>query len=386
MNKRIRLSKVGRYLSVLLLIGGFAKPAGAQNKGLAAIDKELAKPAADAKDVQWVDARSLTIEGMGWNGAVADYARLPDKFKDVVTAKVWSLSRHSAGIEVRFKVKGTAAINARWKLTSNTFMAHMTPQSINGLDLYVKLNGKWIWAGVGRTSKEGLNQETILKAGFMKDKEYECMVYLPLYTGVSSLEIGVSKGAVISAAGANTSKPLVFYGTSILHGCSASRAGMTFAAMLGRKFDRPSINLGFSGNGQMDEPFGTILGEIDASIYFIDCLPNMSAFSVTEIKDRTLTLVRKLRALRPATPIVLVEDRTHTYANLTDNPVVNLRRPGLDAAYKILAKEFKGIYYVKGDPLLGDDNEATVDGSHPSDLGMYRYFKALSPLTSKLLK
>ena len=41
-------------------------------------------------------------------------------------------------------------------------------------------------------------------------------------------------------------KPILFYGTSITHGASASRAGMTHVAQLGRLFDREVINLGFS--------------------------------------------------------------------------------------------------------------------------------------------
>lgn len=385
MNKRIIRDHVCKGFSALLLIACFCSPALAQNKGLEAMDRELAKPAAQKKDIKWIDAKTLTIEGMGWNKGIADYTRLADKAETEVTPKVWSLSRHSAGITVRFKVKGTTALSARWKLTKNNFMAHMTPQATNGLDLYVKINGKWAWTAVGKASKDGLDQETLLKAGFMTGREYECMLYLPLYTGITALEIGASSGAVVSPADVNPAKPFVFYGTSILHGCSASRSGMTFAAMLGRKFERPAINLGFSGNGQMDLAFGGILGEVDAAIYFIDCLPNMGSFSTEVVRDRTLALVRKLRAVRPKTPIVLVEDRTHAYANLGDTPVINRRRPGLKAAYDILSKESSQIYYVEGDQLLGDDNEATVDGSHPSDLGMYRYFMALSPVTSKIL-
>ena len=30
------------------------------------------------------------------------------------------------------------------------------------------------------------------------------------------------------------------------------------------------------------------------------------------------------------------------------------------------------LHYLEGEGLLGDDGEATVDGSHPTDLGMLR--------------
>jgi len=154
---------------------------------------------------------------------------------------------------------------------------------------------------------------------------------------------------------------------------------------LGRRFETPVINLGFSGNGLMEEYFGEILGEIVASVYFIDCLPNMSRFSTQEITDRTLALVHKLRSIQPTTPIVLVEDRTPAYDNFKNIPTNNNRRVGMKAAYDILVNETADLYYVEGNQLLGEDSEATVDGSHPSDLGMYRYFVALEPVIGGII-
>jgi len=354
-------------------------------KTLESMDKEMVvKTSVDATTL-WVDAKTLTIQGMGWKSDITDYTRLPNKFQTKVTPEVWSLSRHSAGISVLFMVTGTSFISGKWTLKGNGYLPNMTPQGVNGLDLYVKLNGKWVWAGVGKPAKDLLQQETSLKGGFSPTKTYECMVYLPLYNGISALEIGFSPGSKVTPTPTSQKKPIVIYGTSITQGCSASRTGMSFVSMLGRRFDVPMVNLGFSGNGLMEANFGEIMGEIDASAYVIDCLGNMTSFSTQEITDRTLVLVRKLRQLRPTTPIVLVEDRNYAYANLAGTPVVNNRRIGLKAAYDILIKETSNLQYVEGDQLLGEDTEATVDGSHPSELGMYRYFIALEPVISKVL-
>ena len=70
-------------------------------------------------------------------------------------------------------------------------------------------------------------------------------------------------------------KPIVFYGTSITHGACASRPGMVHTAILGRWLDMPVVNLGFSGNGRMDQAVGEFLVQVDATAYVIDCLPNM---------------------------------------------------------------------------------------------------------------
>ncbi len=353
---------------------------------LEAMDTEMnAGKQQAASDKLWVDAKTLSIEGMGWKEDIADFTRLPNHFKDIVTSNVWNLSRHSAGLAVHFFVSGTSFIEAKWQLNKNVFMAHMTPQAINGLDLYVNLDGKWQWGGIAKPDKDGLEQKSLVRKGFLPEKTYECMLYLPLYTGISALELGFSPNASVTPA-STAKKPLVFYGTSILHGCSASRTGMSFSAMLGRYFEMPVVNLGFSGNGKMESYFGDILSEIDASVYILDCLPNLHNFKKEDVENRVLTCVRKLRKSHPDTPIVLVEDRSYTHPNLTGKPTEYHNREGQRAAYKILKKEMKNLYYAEGDILLGDDNEAAVDGSHPSDLGMYRYFTALKPIISKALK
>jgi hypothetical protein len=103
---------------------------------------------------------------------------------------------------------------------------------------------------------------------------------------------------------------LLFYGTSIVHGAAASRAGMCHPAILGRRLGLPVVNLGFGGQGQMDPEVAALLAELDPSVYVIDCLPNMNAGLV---EARAAPLVHTLRAAHPHTPIILVEDRS--YAN-----------------------------------------------------------------------
>jgi lysophospholipase L1-like esterase len=160
---------------------------------------------------------------------------------------------------------------------------------------------------------------------------------------------------------------------------------MAYPAIVGRHLERPVINLGFSGSGTMDPEVGALLAELDAAVYVIDCLPNMRADAVAA---RTEPLVRQLRTARPKTPIVLVEDRTFTNAALIPNQREHhaASRAALRAAYERLkAAGVEGLAYVEGEHLLGDDGEATVDASHPTDLGMLRMAEALEPVLKPLL-
>jgi hypothetical protein len=211
-------------------------------------------------------------------------------------------------------------------------------------------------------------------------------MYLPLYNGVESLEIGVPQGSVFDPESPRVKKPMVFYGTSIMHGACASRPGMSITGILGRRLNRPVINLGFSGNGRMEAEVGELLAELDPCVYVIDCLPNMLA---GEVAERTIPLVRQLRNARAGTPILLVEDRTYAYApfRASSRERHASSREALRNAYKKLTDEgVVGLHYLAGDQLIGTDSEGTTDGSHPNDLGMMRYAdayeKTLEPILS----
>ena len=138
----------------------------------------------------------------------------------------------------------------------------------------------------------------------------EYLLYMPLYNGVSSVEIGIPADRTIARPAPRAEdrrKPIVFYGTSITQGGCASRPGMVHTAILGRRLDRPVINLGFSGNGVMEPEIATLLAELDPAVYVLDCLPNMTA---AQVEQRVEPFVRTLRKAHPSTPIVLAEDRT----------------------------------------------------------------------------
>ena len=89
------------------------------------------------------------------------------------------------------------------------------------------------------------------------------------------------------------------------------------------------------------------------------------------------------------TPIVLVEDRSYADSFLVTGKRERNEgnRRALTRAYKNLERDgVVGLHYLPGADLLGDDGEATVDSSHPNDLGFMRQAKALSKVLGPLLK
>jgi lysophospholipase L1-like esterase len=343
--------------------------------------------AKEENGVLWSDAKLLTVEGQGWTGDAlkAPFDRLPAKAEGKVRDAVWGLSRDSAGICVRF-ASDSPAIHCRWALNkANLAMPHMAATGVSGVDLYVKTDGGWRWLSTGRPTQQ--TNTAALVTGLPKQAR-DYLLYLPLYNGVSSVEIGIAKDAALSPLprDAKRNQPIVFWGTSITQGGCASRTGMVHTAILGRQLDLPVINLGFSGNGKMEPEVAELLAEIDAAVYVIDCLPNCVAAEVTE---RTAPLVAILRKNHPTTPIVLVEDRTYSNAYLvaSSRQRNDSSRAALRAEYDKLVKSGdKALYYIAGESLLGADSEDTVDGSHPTDLGFLRQAEAMSKVLTPLVK
>jgi len=337
----------------------------------------------DEAALHWADVRDWGVEGRGFNDTESYFDRLPSRAKSVVRDAVWGLSRHSAGMMVRFRTDATE-IHVDYGVTSgNLAMPHMPATGVSGLDLYAKdSNEKWKWVAVV-APKTQQTKAKIVSGLAPGERDYS--VYLPLYNGTEFLRIGVPATAKFQPTAPRSEPPIVFYGTSITHGACASRPGMPHPAILGRRLNRPVINMGFSGNGRMEIEVGQFLTELNAAAYVIDCLPNMGADEVTA---KTVPLVQQLRAAHPQTPIVLVEDRSYSGSWL-----ITSQRERNESSRKALRQQYQrlidasvsGLHYLEGESLLGDDRDDTTDGSHPSDLGFQRHADAFEPVLKEAL-
>ena len=337
------------------------------------------------KDLAWYDVTTWGVEGKGFTDTQRYFDRLPSRAESSVRSAVWSLSRDSAGMVAHFQTDA-ATIHVRYTLFKDRLdMPHMPATGVSGLDLYAQDDdGQYRWLNVVKPTQQTVHQQLV--SGLAPGRR-QYMLYLPLYNGVESLEIGVPKEAGFTPISPRKEKPIVFYGTSIMHGACASRPGMSITAIVGRRLNRPVINLGFSGNGKMEKNVGDFLVELDPAVYVIDCLPNMNG---SDVAQNTEPLVRQLRQARPDAPILLVEDRTYTNARFlpSSRQRHQTSRAALKAAYEALVADgVKHLYYLEGDILLGADGEAATDGSHPNDLGMMRYAdayeNALRPILAK---
>ncbi|QHT65712.1 acetylhydrolase [Rhodocytophaga rosea] len=333
--------------------------------------------------VWWNPAQSEfpVIEGQAWPKEVQHtYHRLPATAEKTVRKPVWDLSRQSAGLLIRFSAS-TDQIIVRYIVEGQHAMPHMPATGVSGVDLYaVNSDGAYLWCAgkyaFGDTIQYRFTNLQANDTYHTKGREYR--LYLPLYNSVKWLEIGVPQGASFTPLPVRVDKPIVVYGTSIAQGACASRPGMAWTAILGRKLERPLINLGFSGNGRLEKEIIDLLPSIDAKLYVLDCLPNLVAtvgISPDEIKQRILESVKTLRQKRPNTPILLVEHAGYTEGLI--NPERRNLYTTVNAlqrqAFAQLKTEAIGQLYLLPLSEINLSLDAMVDGTHPSDLGMQQY-------------
>ncbi|CAN5488726.1 SGNH/GDSL hydrolase family protein [soil metagenome] len=339
--------------------------------------------AAAAQESKWRDAKDFEIEGKGWADTAAPYDRLPASAKGRVNDTAFRMSKSSAGICVRF-VTNASTIETSWTLTSDALdMPHMPATGVSGLDLYARASdGNWRFIGNGRPNKQVNQAKFEIPETFASPRE--CLLYLPLYNGVKAVEIKAPGDSTLQAPPPRPThkrQPLVVYGTSIAQGGCASRPGMVWTSILGRLLDRPVINLGFSGSGDMQSPVGEVLAELDPAVYIIDCIWNMGDLSQEDESRRVSGLVQAIRKQHPLTPIVFVGQSNF-------RPEAHPTKFSLKQEAAVLALQnqgVKGLETVAGNDLIGDDGEATVDGVHLTDIGMERQARALAPVIEKLL-
>jgi lysophospholipase L1-like esterase len=150
--------------------------------------------------------------------------------------------------------------------------------------------------------------------------------------------------------------------------------------------DREIVNLGFSGNGQLDLEIAEAMATISASCFVIDCLPNVNVAQMNEKYARFLEIIREKH---PGTPIILVENilYPHMYFDQKVFALINEKNDTLNRIFsEQKRKGDKNIWLVKADDLIGNNQEATVDGVHLTDLGFLRMAENLYPVLRKRLK
>ena len=335
-----------------------------------------------------LDEKVNVIQGQGWVKELkGTYVRLPARMESLVRKPVWNLSQNSTGIYIEFKTDAPK-FAVRYVVKGPIGFPHMPSTGVSGVDLYAKGAQEWEWAA-GKYSFGDTITYLFDNLDVGAGKTFR--LYLPLYNSVEWLEIGAEQKYFFEYVPLKPEKPIVIYGTSIAQGACASRPGLAWTNILGRKLNLPIVNMAFSGNGRLEEPLINLMSETDAKMYVLDCMPNLSStnYSKDEIRKKVFFAVKQLQKANNKTPILLVENSGGSTDLVIDTlKNLNYRRTSsfLRAAYEELKSSGVKNIYLLSSQDIGMGTSSTVDGSHPNDIGMMEHAIAYEKIIRSILE
>lgn len=340
--------------------------------------------AQSSKDVnfRFVGASDLNLTGKIFNDIPNPYHRVDTvRFKGF-TGMENKQVRMSSGIACTFRTNSTV-ISVKTVYGDPGYPTNGNGYSGRGYDLYIRRSGEWVYAASGVASDRNLEGNHVLISD-MDPVEHECLLYLPLYSEVNSVQIGVEEGADIEAFMPFRHRVAVF-GSSYTHGSSTSRSGMTYPAQFTRSTGIQLLSLGCSGNCKLQDYFCDVLcaaQDIDAFVF--DAFSNPSA---PMMEERLFPFIEKLQAAHPGVPLIFqrtIRREGRNFSNSIEEREAQKMHMA-DSLMAIAVKKYDDVYYIRPEASSSDHN-ATVDGTHPDNYGYSLWAESIEKPLLRILR
>lgn len=320
---------------------------------------------------------ALSLEGLALSDREGRrYWRLPADVIDQVNSGVSEVAKFPSGARVRF-----ATDSRRIALCAVVgpagYIKNVGAIGKCGLAGYV--DGEWHYVVYPAAS----DAEEMTGAYDLDGKMHEHTVYLPLFTPLYDLMIGLDDDAQVKPPRPYAvQKPIVFYGSSITNGASATHAGNAYVSIVCRRLDASFLNLGFSGSARGEESIARYIAGLDMSLFVMDYDHNApDAAHLEATHERFFRIVREAQ---PDLPIALISK-----PDFDIDPEGNAaRRAVIRRTYEhALAAGDARVRFIDGETLFGttERRDCLVDGIHPNDLGFRRMADAITPVLRELL-
>lgn len=341
----------------------------------------------ELKDVEisFVEASELTLIGK-----IIDTPNPYDRV-DTVKYKGFTVSENQqvrcpSGIAVVFRTN-SRIISLKTEFGGyNSFKANTMPLAYRGYDLYIGKDSEWVWAGV-RSPEYGdpeLERSNVPIAQYMDNSMKNCLLYLPVYTELKSLKIGVEKGSVIEAAESPFRHRVAVFGSSYTQGISVSRSGMTYPAQFTRHTGIQLLSLGCSGNCKMQPYFADVLCDVDADAFLFDTFSNPSA---EQIEQNLFPFIEKIQKAHPGKPLIFQQTIYRERRNF-NRQVDSFEQAKIDMAEKMMkeaCRKYRDVYFIHPNASVAS-HESMVDGTHPGDYGYYLWSRSIERPVLRILK
>lgn len=332
----------------------------------------------------FTEASDLTLVGKLMPDTPCPYARVDTvRFKGFTEKENFQV-RMATGLSVAFKTDSKKiTVKAEYGQIQNTSNANFFAS--RGYDLYIKKDGKWLWAGSGCPTFMNENGKNTTIVENMDGSMHECLLYLPLYSELKSVKIGTLSGSVIEPLENPFRYRIGVFGSSYTHGSSTSRAGMTYPAQFSRHTGLQLLSLGCSGNSKLQPYFADVLAAApDIDAFLFDSFSNPSP---EQIRQRLFPFIEKIQAAHPGVPLIFQQTIRRENRNFDTKRDAEERAKiaTADSMMRLAVKKYKDVYFIHPD-ATAPDHEASVDGIHPSNYGYGLWSESIEKPVLKILR
>ncbi len=288
----------------------------------------------------------------------------------------------ASGIAVAFKTD-SKRISVKTEYYERGDNVKFSTLEYSGYDLYIKKDGKWLWAGAGVSPNDKPEDPAeIIKA--MDGTMHECLIYLPLYSILKSVKIGVDGGSEIASIPDPFRYRIGMFGSSFTHGAGASRPGLAYPAVFTRDTGLQMLSLGVSGQSKLQQSFARVIAGADIDALVLDAFSNPS---VEIIEKDLFPFIETIQAAHPDIPIIFQRTIYREWRNFNTR-FINFEEERIErsvALVKEAQKRYKNIYLIYPD-ATSPDHETTADGTHPNAYGYLLWAHSIEKPILKILK
>ena len=342
-------------------------------------------------EVDYVDALQLTMIGKLCE-TTNPYHRVEVEAVPELSKGEARLLCQTSGLAIAFKTNASAIYVKPTYGTKNSWGPNSPLCATTGFNLFIKdKKGEFIWAASkahkmtpapGNLPK--MSRPIVMINGLYKG-EKECIIYLPLASELTALEIGVTQGASIEALPNPFRHTIAVFGSSFTHGANASGAGLTWPAFFSRATGLHLCSFGMSGNSKLQPYLGEVFGKSKADALICDAFSNPT---IAQIDSRIRPFIEAVRKHNPSMPIIFIN--TIYRENRNFKPAYEEKEQSriefVEKTMKEVVKEYKGVYFVNVQNQTGTDHVTSADGVHPYSYGYHRWAQAIEKPIMKILK
>jgi len=331
----------------------------------------------------FTEASDLTLVGKVFPDTPNPYERMDFTKYGGWDPKDIDLLEMSSGIIVSFRTDSPEiAVKPVFKKLSRQ---NTSGFAVRGFDLYIKKDGKWLWAGVSGYSPDfdTENGKVRMAVTDMDTSMKECLLYLPTYSKLTSVGIGVRNGSRIEKGDIPFRHRICIHGSSFMHGASTGRAGQTVPGYLTRMTGLQFCSLGVSGDCRMQPQFANALKDADVDAFVFDSFSNGTDKTVEE---NLFNFIETIRAAKPGVPMIFMRTIWREKRNF-NTKVDESEAKKAAMAEKLMAqavKKYKDVYFISSN-ATSEMHETTVDGTHPGDWGYWLWADSVRKPILKIL-